>query len=220
MYKLIQGILEFRQKHLEHYQDRFGHLAQGQSPDALLIACSDSRVAPNAFASTNPGDVFVMRNVGNIVPTFESLLTHMGTSEAAAIEFSLHYLPVKDIIVCGHSDCGAMRALLAGADSIQDPHLKQWLKHCGCDGTNQECIPGIDRHLTPENQLAQKNVLQQISHLKTYPLVQQRLNEGTLNLHAWYFDLAKGDIYSYEEEFQRFVLLDEEEALRILKRLK
>ncbi|MBX9923949.1 MAG: carbonic anhydrase [Rhabdochlamydiaceae bacterium] len=220
MYKLIKGILEFRRKYLQYYRDHFGHLAEGQSPDALLITCCDSRVAPNAFASTNPGDVFVMRNVGNIVPTFESLLTHTGTSEAATIEFSLHYLPVKDIIVCGHSDCGAMRALMAGAESIQDPHLRQWLKHCGCDGTQKECVPGVDCSLAPHNQLAQKNVLQQLLHLKTYPLVQQRLQEGTLNLHAWYFDLAKGDIYSYEEEFQRFVLIDEEEAQRILKRLK
>lgn len=220
MYKLIKGILEFRQKYLQYYRKHFGHLAEGQSPDALLIACCDSRVAPNAFASTNPGDVFVMRNVGNIVPTFESLLTHMGTSEAATIEFSLRYLPVKDIIVCGHSDCGAMRALMSGADAIPDPHLRQWLKHSGCDGTQKGCVPGVDCSLAPHNQLSQKNVLQQVAHLKTYPNVLKRMQEGSLNLHAWYFDLAEGDIYSYEEEFQRFVLLDEEEAQRILKRLK
>jgi carbonic anhydrase len=81
-------------------------------------------------------------------------------------------------------------------------------------------VPGVDCSLAPHNQLSQKNVLQQVAHLKTYPNVLKRMQEGSLNLHAWYFDLAKGDIYSYEEEFQRFVLLDEEEAQRILKRLK
>jgi carbonic anhydrase len=218
--KLINGILEFREKCLQHYLENYSHLAQGQSPDSLLIVCSDSRVAPNVFASTNPGDVFVVRNVGNIIPTFESLLTHTGTSEAAAIEFSLHYLPIKDIVVCGHSDCGAMRAVLSGAENIHNPHLREWLKHCGCSTHDLKDCTSVNKQLTEHNQLSQFNVLQQIAHLKTYPLVRQRVEEGLLNIHGWYFDLAKGDVYSFEKEFDRFVLIDEEEAIRILKRLK
>ncbi len=220
MKKLINGILDFRRKCLPDYLDNFSHLANGQSPDALLIACSDSRVAPNVFASTNPGDVFVIRNVGNIIPEHHPSLVHSGCAEAAAIEFSLNNLPIKDIIVCGHSDCNAMRAVLSGLENIEIPSLKGWLSHCGCCANKLKTISATDKQLDSHNQLSQMNVLQQIAHLKTYPIVQERIAKGQLNIHGWYFDIAKGDVYSYEEEFDRFLMIDETEALRILKRLR
>ena len=220
MKKLLHGIIEFRQKYLEHYIENYSHLAQGQFPDVLLITCSDSRVAPHVFASTNPGDVFVMRNVGNIIPSFEDLKDQMSSSEAAAIEFALHNLPVKDIIVCGHSDCGAMRTVLSGIDNLQDPHLKDWLKCCGCEREELPYFIPSNKKLVLHNQLSQMNVLQQMAHLKTYAIVQERMQKGTLNIHGWYFDLSKGDVYNFEEDLNRFVLIDEEEATRILERLK
>src|SRR5438067_7318172 len=113
MKKLIRGIVEFRKNVRSGYRETFAHLALGQAPDALLIACSDSRVVPNLFASANPGDLFVIRNVGNFVPPAggDGGSWNDG-SEAAGIEFALSKLPVTDIIVCGHSECGAMQALL------------------------------------------------------------------------------------------------------------
>jgi len=219
MKKLINGILEFRQNHLPHYMENYSHLALGQSPDTLLVVCSDSRVAPNVFASTNPGDVFVIRNVGNIIPTCQALEDQNGSSEAAAIEFALRNLLIKDIIICGHSDCGAMRAILSGIEAIHDPHLKGWLSECGCSLQELSSCESTNKNLLSHNQLAQMSVLKQMEHLKTYPLVQERIKEKKLNIHGWYFDIAKGDVYSFEEEFNRFILIDEEEALRILKRL-
>src|SRR5262245_49599711 len=106
MKKLIKGIAEFRKNLLPSYKDTFARLALGQAPDALFIACSDSRVVPNLFASTDPGDLFVVRNVGNIVPPWrEQDLREKSDSVGAAIEFAVNTLHVKDIIVCGHSEC-------------------------------------------------------------------------------------------------------------------
>src|SRR5436190_3831044 len=112
MKKLIQGIVEFRQNVRPDYRDRFARLALGQAPDTLFIACSDSRVVPNLFASADPGDLFVIRNVGNLVaPAGSDGISPSDASGAAAIEFSLINLAVTDIVVCGHSECGAMHAL-------------------------------------------------------------------------------------------------------------
>src|ERR1700684_476586 len=115
MRKLVKGIVEFRQKRLPSYREKFARLALGQSPDTLFIACSDSRVVPNLFASSDPGDLFVIRNVGNLIPICgEEGHSHSDESEAAAIEFALLNLPVAEIIVCGHSECGAMHSLAHG----------------------------------------------------------------------------------------------------------
>src|SRR3982751_1421327 len=128
MKKLVLGILEFRQKMLPAYRDKFNKLAKGQHPDALFITCSDSRVAPNWFASTDPGDLFVIRNVGNLIPCCgEDGHSIADESEAAAIEFAIINLNVTNIIVCGHSDCGAMHAVLNGREKVQAPNLRAWL---------------------------------------------------------------------------------------------
>jgi carbonic anhydrase len=212
MKKLVLGILEFRQKLLSSYKENFAHLALGQSPDTLFIACSDSRVVPNLFASTNPGDLFVIRNVGNLIPPHAG---STGTAEAAAIEFSLTQLPISNIIICGHSECGAMQAALTGPDKLREKNLKAWLHNC----ENISCSIH-HRGLAPHNQLSQMNVLQQIEHLKTYPLIQKKLADKTLAIHGWYFDIATGDVYAFEEEFNQFIIIDEVEAPRILERLK
>src|ERR1041384_7022651 len=117
MKKLIQGIIDFRRKLKPEMRATFARLALGQKPDALFIACSDSRVAPNVFASTNPGDLFVVRNVGNIIPPCGVMGNSVADeSEAAAIEFAVTRLNVRDIIICGHSECGAMQALVGGRE--------------------------------------------------------------------------------------------------------
>lgn len=218
MEKLVRGILEFRQHSLSLYREKYAHLALGQFPDTLFIACSDSRVVPNLFASTNPGDLFVVRNVGNLVPAFE--VSQQGaTAEAAAIEFSLHTLPIANIIVCGHSECGAMQAILAGTERIESPSLRNWLRNCCCSEESLYPDNAACDHLAPHNQLAQMNILQQMEHLKTYPIIQEKLRQSTLCIHGWYFDIATGDVYAFEESLNRFLIIDETEAAQILHRL-
>src|SRR3954469_20374711 len=127
MRKLVQGIVDFRNRVRPVARETFARLALGQSPDALFIACSDSRVAVNVFASTEPGDLFVVRNPGNIVsPAAADGLSVADESEAAAIEFAVIQLQVRDVIVCGHSSCGAMAGLLQGRATVRAPHLRSW----------------------------------------------------------------------------------------------
>jgi carbonic anhydrase len=219
MEKLVKGILEFRQNSLSLYREKFAHLALGQFPDTLFIACSDSRVVPNLFASTNPGDLFVVRNLGNLVPSFE-VAQQGSTAEAAAIEFSLTTLPITNIIVCGHSECGAMQAILAGTDRIESPSLRNWLRNCCCSEESLRPDNAACDHLAPHNQLSQMNILQQMQHLKTYPIIQEKLKNSALNIHGWYFDIATGDVYAFEEAFNRFIIIDETETAQILARLR
>lgn len=215
----MNGIVEFRKTCLDNYREKFAHLALGQFPDALFIACSDSRVVPNLFASTNPGDLFVIRNVGNLIPPYQQNDESHGGSEEAAIEFSLYNLPIKNIIVCGHSDCGAMRAVLDGIETLESPGLRGWLKNCLCVLDDAAINDDQFKKLLPHNKLAQINILQQMQHVKTYPKVGKMMGEGRLMVHGWYFDIATGDVYAYEEALKKFTLIDEEEAAAILSRL-
>ena len=222
MKKLINGIIEFRKNVLDGYKERFAQLALLQKPDSLFIACSDSRVVPNLFASTNPGDLFVVRNIGNLVPSscYSNFSQHEN-SVAAAIEFALSVLQVTNIIVCGHSQCGAVRAIMDGKDNLNLPHLQRWLVYGEPMVANTDLQEKLehDAALDSYNHASQLNVLLQLEHLKTYPLVQKKMAEGSLFLHGWWFDIAKADVYAYEEDFKRFVLIDEVEADRILEKL-
>ena len=216
MKKLIHGIVAFRQNVRQDYRDKFAQLALGQAPDTLFIACSDSRVVPNLFASADPGDLFVIRNVGNLIAPFGSA----DASEAAAIEFALVNLAVTDIIVCGHSECGAMHALLNGRDAVEPLHLRSWLRHGEAALERLEKNAAPDRSLAPHNQLSQLNVLSQVDHLKSYPLVRERVQAGRLRLHGWWFELKHADVYAYEDSVDRFELIDDSHAARLLTRLE
>ncbi len=210
MKKLIKGIIEFRNNVQESYREAFGQLAVGQAPDALFIACSDSRVVPNTFASTDPGDLFVLRNVGNIIPPSDKNgVSFSDESEAAAIEFSILNLNVSNIVVCGHSECGAMRAIIEGRSKVQSPNLKSWLRHG--EQALELLKQGItlDNKLSPHNQLSQLNVLLQIDHIKSYPEVRKRLLEGSLNIQGWWFDIARADVYGFDPIKNKFVIIDE-----------
>src|SRR3954464_1650803 len=130
MKRLIRGIVDFRKNVRPAVKETFAQLALGQRPDALFIACSDSRVVPNLFASSDAGDLFVVRNVGNLIPPFAGGAADTAEdSEAAAIDFALNSLPIRDIIVCGHSECGAMQAMVQGRPELGSHALKNWLRH-------------------------------------------------------------------------------------------
>lgn len=221
MKKLIQGIVEFRKNVRADYKETFAKLALGQKPDTLMIACSDSRVVPNLFASADPGDLFVVRNVGNLVaPCGADGLSVGDESEPAAIEFAVSVLGVSDIILCGHSECGAVRAVLEGVEKVNPPHLHSWLKHGQPSLNSFEKEPlSFPRKLERWNQLSQTNVLQQLQHLQTYKLVRDRMKAGALRLHGWWFDIAQAEVYFYEHERGQFSLIDESKASQLLKTL-
>jgi carbonic anhydrase len=221
MQKLISGIVEFRRNTQASYREAFGRLATGQSPDTLFIACSDSRVVPNTFASTEPGDLFVIRNVGNLVPSCDLHgVSTSDESEAAAIEFSIQNLTVKNIIVCGHSECGAMHALVRGRRLVRMPNLRSWLRHGELAVDLLKAGKAPDLSLSVPNQLSQLNTLLQIENIKSYPIVQKRIEDGTLAVHAWWFDIAKADVYAYLEPENKFFIIDEANAARVSALMK
>ena len=217
MKKLIQGIVEFRKGLTKDKRELFAKLALGQKPDVLFIACSDSRVVPNLFASTDPGDLFVIRNIGNLIPPANANMQE--NSVPSAIEFSVMTLNVTDIIICGHSECGAMQALSQGVENQSCPHLRSWLKYGekSLKKVRNDLI--LDSSLSDYNQISQVNVLEQVEHLLSYPSVHERCEKKQLRVHGWWFDIAQADVYCYEPSLQRFVLIDEKEADLILNRL-
>jgi carbonic anhydrase len=219
MRKLIQGIIDYREGKLPQYRERFRMLAQQQSPDALFITCSDSRIAPNLLVSTHPGELFVIRNVGNLIPPATVAGESTGdVSEASAIEFATLVLGVQDIIVCGHSSCGAMKATLAREPLPATPNLAKWLHHAQTAAFRLEHEGPLDGRFPPVDQLSQLNVLAQLEHLSSYPIVRERVADGRLRLNGWWFDVATGDIYAYERSNRSFVLIDRAEAERLLSR--
>lgn len=217
MKKLLQGIIDFRQNLTEDARSLFAKLAIEQIPDVLFIGCSDSRVVPNLFASTNPGDLFVIRNVGNMIPPLAD--ADEENSIPSAIEFSVCVLNVSDIIVCGHSECGAMKALVQGTEKLPYPHLKSWLKYgkSALDKVKKGLI--LDPALSEHNQLSQINVLEQMQHVSQYPCVRERLKQKKIRVHGWWFDIGHADVYCYEPSLNQFVMIDEKEAKLILERM-
>ncbi len=208
--KLIRGIVNFRRQVTPEQRNKFAELALGQRPDALFFACSDSRVAPNVFASTDPGDLFVVRNVGNLVPACDAYGRSVSDrSEAAAIEFAVGNLAVRDVIVCGHSECGAMQTLLAGSENVPWLNLKSWVACAQPALARLRAEDEVDPDLTAVNRLSQLNVLEQVTHLLSYPLVRERIDSGKLKVHAWWFDIARAEVLSFDPRTKRFVPVDD-----------
>ena len=207
MKELIRGVHQFRTKEFGKYSSLFHKLSEeGQRPHTLFITCSDSRVLAELITHSKPGDLFVIKNVGNIVPP--SQVQGSTNSTAAAIEFAVGALRVNDIVVCGHSQCGAMQALLEGVPHPEAmPHLMQWLSLAS---PVRETVMDAYSHLSaPErqNMAAEENVLFAIENLQTYPSVQTRLAEGTLHLHAWFFHIATAELFAFDPDQKQFMPL-------------
>ena len=183
MQKLVHGLHHFQQHVFGSQRAFFERLADGQAPETLFITCSDSRINPNLMTQTNPGELFILRNAGNIVPPH----SHDPNGEAATIEFAVEALGITDIVICGHSQCGAMKALVDPSPLADMPILAAWLANC-------EAVRRIAK-----SRYAQ-NVLVQIEHLRTQPAVAAALARGKLRLHAWVYTLETGTVYAYDSE--------------------
>ncbi len=208
--QLIDGIHKFRNEEFGHYAELFQRLAsEGQSPHTLFITCSDSRVLAELITQSKPGDLFVVKNVGNIVTPHSA--TGSTNSTAAAVEFAVEVLGVQDVVVCGHSQCGAMRALIEGPDLSSMPHLERWLSLAK---PVRETVLERYHHLKelPEqaDAAAEENVLYALENLHTYPAVQKRLEAGTLSLHGWYFRIATAELFAYDAKAGQFLPFGDE----------
>ncbi|WP_457597286.1 carbonic anhydrase [Hydrogenimonas sp.] len=209
-----EGVEAFQAIHFKKHEEEFRELVEkGQSPKALFIGCSDSRVLPNLITNTGPGDLFVMRNVGNFVPPFKPDNDFHAT--AAAIEYAAFNLRVEEIIVCGHSDCGACKALYEDHSAYADeiPHTIKWLE-LGMDAKALALRSVGEGDKKALQEATEKfSVLYQLKNLLTYPNVKRRVEEGSLFLHGWWYDIASGKVEYYDPETKTFLpLISEEEA--------
>lgn len=181
IHRLRHGVQSYRDRR-GRFVPLFKQLATGQRPHTLFITCSDSRIDPGLITSTRPGELLVVRNIGNIVPPYER---GEGFSEAAAIEFAVKELKVSEIVVCGHSGCGAVRAALEGRPDLE--HVSRWLSI----GAN---CPPYKRGARSLDHAARANAEHQLEHLRTYPIIRDALAGGRLEIHAWFFDISNGEV--------------------------
>jgi carbonic anhydrase len=188
--QLVEGLRRFRRESFPLFREHYERLvAEGQKPSTLFLGCADSRVVPDLLTSTLPGDLFVIRNVGSLIPPFEPDAGFHGTS--AGIEFATLVLGVKDIVVCGHSHCGAIRALFT---PLRDdtPHISRWL---------ELARPAIvEAEMTEPNlrRTEMRSVVLQLQHLTTFPMVRERVESGELCLHGWYYVIEEGQVLALD----------------------
>ena len=203
MEKLIRGVHTFQNEYFSSQPELFERLSKGQQPETLFITCSDSRINPNLLTQTEPGELFILRNAGNMVPPYGA--TNGG--ESATIEYAVAALGVKDIIVCGHSLCGAMKGLLEPESLTELPTVATWLKQAE---TTRRIIkdnyPGLeDGPLLTAT--VEENVLVQLENLRTHPTVAARLAKGELHLHGWVYKIETGQVFQYDPTEGQFLSL-------------
>ena len=204
MQRLIEGFQYFRHEVFPAQRELFKRLASGQSPSTMFITCADSRVMPEMMFNMQPGELFVYRNVGNIVPPYAQHVSGV----AAAIEYAVHVLKIKHIIICGHSDCGAMKALQKPELAKGMPSVAAWMKH----GDVARYVVEHNSHRLTEKEalacLTRENVVGQLEHLRTLPVVAAALARGELNIHGWVYDIAHAEIDAFDAQQGCFVKLD------------
>jgi carbonic anhydrase len=204
---MVRGMVEFERRTAELVRPTLSRLADSQAPQTLFITCGDARIVPNLITTSGPGDLFTVRNIGNLVPDYATCVTGDDTSIGAAVEYAVGVLKVREVVVCGHSSCGAMKALLGGAPE-DSAALRSWLRHGEASvlraGTAAPItVEGQDR-LADCNHLALHNVLQQLDRLREYPVVAAAEERGELELVGMYFDVGAAGVHLYDERTGRF----------------
>ena len=208
MQKLVDGIHKFQREAFSQDQKLFETLVEGQNPLALFVTCSDSRIDPNRLTQTKPGELFIQRTAGNIIPPYGSVFA----GEAATIEYAVAALKVRDIIICGHSHCGAMGGLLKPEALEKMPAVKAYLQHAE---STRRIVEENYAHLTdPIKRLTltvEENVLVQLESLRTHPAVAAAVGRGELKLHGWVYKFETGEVFSFDPDRNAFVPLADAE---------
>ena len=201
---VISGVAKFQKEVFPNKKATFKKLANGQNPEVLFITCSDSRIDPNLVTQTEPGELFICRNAGNIVPPHSNQTGGM----TASIEFAVAALGVSHIVICGHTDCGAMKGALNPAGLEGLPHVKEWLGHCRCatEVVKEKCG---DLGIESLEMVTEENVVQQLQHLRTHPAVAAKLATGQVKLHGWVYHIESGEILCYEQSSGKFKPMDQ-----------
>lgn len=205
MQKLVEGIHRFQEEVFSAQQGLFQRLVDGQQPQALFITCSDSRIDPNLLMQTEPGDLFILRNAGNIVPPYGPY----AGGEAATIEYAVGVLGVQDIVVCGHSHCGAMTGLLQPEQLANLPAVRNWLAHA--EATARIMKENYEHLTDPQARLTatvEENVLVQLENLRTHPCVLAAMSRRQMKLHGWVYKFEAGQVFAYEPASGQFAPIE------------
>lgn len=206
---VISGVAKFQNEVYPDKKATFQKLANGQNPEVLFITCSDSRIDPNLVTQTDPGELFICRNAGNIVPPHSNQTGGM----TASIEFAVAALGVEHIVICGHTDCGAMKGAI-NPDALSSlPHVKEWLGHCrvATEVVKERC--GHEAlSIDDLEAVTMENVVQQMQHLRTHPAVAAKMATGHVKLHGWVYNIGTGEVLCYNNEKGEFEKMDLEAA--------
>jgi len=202
MKEIIEGFLQFQKNVFPERVKLFRNLANQQSPGALFISCSDSRLVPELVTQREPGDLFVIRNAGNIVPSYGP--EPGGVS--ASVEYAVAALRVNDIVICGHSDCGAMTAVATCRCMEQMPAVSSWLRYADSARVVNEARQHVDQSAKVAS-MVRENVLAQLANIQTHPSVRLALEEGRVTLHGWIYDIGSGLIDAFDGSTGEFVSL-------------
>jgi carbonic anhydrase len=201
MQRLIEGHKRFLAEVFPQRRSHFHLLAEGQAPEWLFITCSDSRVVPDLVLGTEPGDLFITRNAGNVVPVTSQDVDGC----TATIEYAVNVLKVRDAILCGHSDCGAMKAALDHTALEGLPKAERWLHHVEEAFAHRQPLNPADGESAELASLIRGNVVAQLLNLRAQPSVALAVEEGRLRVHGWYYDILTGRIEEYDEGLKRFL---------------
>jgi carbonic anhydrase len=206
MNRLFKGYMNFREEDFQSHRELFKELGRSQRPHTLFIGCSDSRVVPNLITQTHPGELFIIRNVANIVPPYRITEEYVATT--SAVEYAVQELKVDSIVVCGHSNCGGCAAMNMSEEQLAHmPHVRKWL------AVSKEVKGRVDRLMqgdSPEERewlTEQVNILVQMRNLLTYPYIRSRYEEGKLNIYGWYYIIETSEIYNFNDEKEIFELI-------------
>lgn len=216
MSRFAEGVVKFQREVFPEKQALFERLSAGQSPEALFITCSDSRIETAMLTQTDPGELFICRNAGNIVPPH----TNQTGGMTASIEFAIGALRIPNIVICGHTQCGAMKGAMNRAALDRLPHVREWLGFAqGAVDITEALGAGLD----PEakmRMLLEQNVILQLQHLKTHPTVAVALARKELELHGWVYDIKTGEVEAWDEAGQHWVPVEERYAAALAPQLR
>lgn len=208
-----QGVVRFRRDVFPGKAELFEKLSTGQSPEALFITCSDSRIETAMLTQTDPGELFICRNAGNIVPPH----TNQTGGMTASIEFAIGALKIPHIVICGHTECGAMKGAMNRAGLTALPHVREWL---GYSQGAVDIVEAIGADLEPEakmKMLLEQNVILQLQHLKTHPTVAVALAQGAVTLHGWVYDIKTGEVSAYDDATGTWIAVEERYAGELME---
>jgi carbonic anhydrase len=203
MRKLFEGIVEFQKNDFEDHRLLFEDIGRVQNPHTLFIGCSDSRVVPNMITRTLPGELFVIRNIANIVPLYRETEEYVATT--SAIEYAVNILHVDNIVVCGHSNCGGCAALFQPDSFFSTiPHTKKWLEQAMPVKRRVLDVISENDSGAVEWLMEQMNIVEQMKHLLSYPFIRARYENATIHIYGWYYIIETGEIFNYNVESKLF----------------